>query len=273
MKTNFLISVLALAPAISLAAFDDEGTDYSNLVQRTFVWNEALEPIEQVNSILCFTKQFNAEEFSGLGPYIALADQSACFEQQQNGISGQSSGAANQTQLIKAVAEAERTDATSPLEVNVWLPEVAAGDGEQAIKFKAVIRSGVTDTDPFGDFTFNYDFFDNLTDSNPEGGGEVATISSLDDKIGFTLYESGSHGSGGTYKQCASIVMNADRSSGVALTGTQYGNNFGGGGKKFALAFDEDRVLVQSTRGSFDDLPYKSGDHDTDTRCLRSNEF
>ena len=273
MKINHFMPLLSLVSMASFAAFDDEGTDYSTAGQRTHVWNEALAPIELVNSILCFARQFNAEQFAGTGPYIALADESACFNEEETGDSGQSSGTANQTILSKAVTVSERASNTSPLEVSVWLPEINQGEGDQAMKFKATIRSGVNDTDPFGDFTFNFDFFDNFTNNNQVGEGEVQTISNLDGKTGFTLYEEGARGQGETYQQYASIVMDSDRSSGIGLTGTGYSGNFGGGGRKFALAFDENRVLVQKTRGSFDDLPYKSGDFTTNTKCLSRTDF
>ncbi|MET4693473.1 hypothetical protein [Endozoicomonas lisbonensis] len=275
--TNLLLPLFSLVPAASFAAFDDAGTDYSNAEQRTHVWNEALEPIELVNSILCFTKQFNGEQFANQGAYIALADESACFEQEQTGSGGQSSGASKQTKLMKAVAKVDRSDDTSPLEVGVWLPEMGKGeDGEQAIKFKATIREGVSEANPFGDFTFNFDFYDNFTENNGTGGGEVKTISGLDNKIGFTLYEQSTRqGQGGSesYKQCASVVMDADRTSGIALTGTEYSNNSDSGGRKFALAFDETRVLVQKNSGDFEDLPYKSGDFETNTKCLSRTDF
>ncbi|PCD86926.1 hypothetical protein [Vibrio mediterranei] len=275
MKTTKLIPLaLALAPVTIQAAYNDAGTDYTLAEQRTHVWNEALEPIELVNSILCFTAQFNSVEFANQGPYLVLADESVCFDEDKSGDSGQSSGASNQTQLMKAVSTVVRESDSDPLLVSVWLPDMGQSDeGEQAIKFKAEIRNGSTDANPFGDFTFNFDFFDNFDQNNQSGGGEVKTISDLDGQIGFTLYEQGSHGGNESYKQCASVVMSEDKTTGVALTGMEYSGQYGSGGQTFALAFNENRVLVQSTNGSFDDLPYKSGDFATGTQCLSRTEF
>ncbi len=155
MKTTKLIPlVLALAPFTIQAAYNDAGTDYTLAEQRTHVWNEALEPIELVNSILCFTAQFNSVEFANQGPYLVLADESVCFDEEKSGDSGQSSGASNQTQLMKAVSTVVRESDSDPLRVSVWLPDMGQSDeGEQAIKFKAEIRNGATDANPFGDFT------------------------------------------------------------------------------------------------------------------------
>ncbi|MGR5285704.1 hypothetical protein ACP3V5_10320 [Vibrio maritimus] len=275
MKTiNLIPLVIALLPLSIYAAYNDAESDYTLAEQRTHVWNEALEPIELVNSILCFTAQFNSVEFANQGPYLVLADESVCFDEDKSGEGGQSSGANNQTQLMKAVSTVERDSETEPLVVSVWLPDMGQDEqGEQAIKFKATIRDGATDTNPFGDFTFNFDFFDNFEQNNQSGGGEVKTISGLEGQIGFTLYEQGSHGGNESYKQCASVVMSEDRSAGVALTGMEYSGADGSGGQTFALAFDDSRVLIQSTNGDFDDLPYKSGDHTTGTQCLSRTEF
>ncbi|MGF1747812.1 hypothetical protein [Vibrio cionasavignyae] len=275
MKTNNVILILLMLSPFGLyGAYDDTDTEYTLAEQRTHVWNEALEPIELVNSILCFTAQFNSVEFANQGAYLVLADESLCFDEEKSGATGQSSGGGNQTKLMKAVSTVERISDDVPLDVSVWLPDMGKSDeGEQAIKFKAQIRDGATEANPFGDFTFNFDFFDNFAQNNQSGGGEVKTISGLEGKIGFTLYEQGNHGGNESYKQCASVVMSDDRTHGVALTGREYSGSNGSGGQSFALAFNENRVLVQSTNGGFDDLPYKSGDHVTATQCLSRTEL
>ena len=68
MKTTNLIPILFMVSPLCLyGAYDDTETDYTLAEQRTHVWNEALEPIELVNSILCFTAQFNSVEFANQG--------------------------------------------------------------------------------------------------------------------------------------------------------------------------------------------------------------
>ncbi|MDD1794068.1 hypothetical protein LRP50_13075 [Enterovibrio sp. ZSDZ42] len=247
---------------ISMAAFNDTGTEYSNATTKSYVWNEALEPIELVNSILCFTAQFNMTEFANSGPYLVLADEGACFDDSEDGSTGQSSGASNTPSYLKAVANVTRESDSSPLIANVWIPEMGTGSDEQAIRFKAVITEGASDSDPFGQFTFNFDFFDNFSDLTALGGGEVLTVDSVEGSIGFTLYESSQHGAS-TYTQSASVVMSSDRSDGIALTSSDNGG-------AYALSFSSSNVLLQNA-SDFSSLPYKSGDN-TGT-CLSRTAF
>ncbi|USD42859.1 hypothetical protein J4N42_19795 [Vibrio sp. SCSIO 43135] len=268
MKMNKLtLAISLLFPVTGYAAFNDAGTDYSNAEVRSHVWNEALEPIELVNSILCFTAQFNSVEFANAGPYAVLADEAACFDDEDDGSSGQSSGASNAVSYMKAISNVTRADDSSPLIVNVWLPEMEAGDDDQAIKFKAEISEGASDSNPFGSFTFNFDFYDSFSAGNQAGGGEVITVDTVDGSIGFTLYESSTRGSE-TYEQSASVVMASDRSSGIALTGFDQGSN---GQQSFALAFNTTHVLMQSVNGGFSSLPYKNGVNSG--TCLSRTEF
>ncbi len=264
MKLNKVIAAVSVLTSVGIAqaAFNDAGTDYTNAPQKRYVWNEALQPIELVNSILCFTAQFNTTEFANQGPYLVLADEGACFDDTDDGSTGQSAGAANTVSYVTAVADVTRESTSSPLIVNVWLPEMGGGDGEQAIKFKAVISEGASDTNPFGQFQFNFEFFDNFDNLTPRGGGEVITLDSVPGSIGFTLYESSSNGSN-SYTQSASVVMDADRSNGIALTSSDESG-------AYALAFNADNVLVQNA-SSFGSLPYKSGNNSG--TCLSRTQF
>jgi len=268
MKQNKLfLALVALLPYYAGAAYNDPGTDYSNAEVNSHVWNEALSPIELVNSILCFTAQFNGVEFVNQGPYSVLADESACFDDQEDGSTGQSSGASNTPSYMKAISNVTRQDDTSPLLVNVWLPDMGEDGQSQAIKFKAEISQGASESNPFGSFTFNFDFFDSFSAGNQLGGGEVITVDTVPGSIGFTLYESSSQGSD-TYQQSASVVMSSDRSNGVALTGV---NHSGNGQTSYALAFNSSNVLIQSVNGGFSSLPYKSGNNSG--QCLSRTSF
>jgi len=249
----FTPSVLAAAIALSSSAYgdyDDAGTDYTEAPQRSHLWNEALSPVELVNSILCFTAQMRAEEFVNAGAYSVLADESLCFtEDSEDG--SQSSGASNTPSYSTAIINAVQEDDDSPLTVSVWLPSMQVGDGDGAIKFKATITEGADDENPFGQFTFNYAFFSDIADTEAIGGGEVKTIDE-EGKIGFTLYEEDPR-----YSQTASVVMNEDRSEGIALTSNSHQEH----SAAFALAFNEDNVLLQKGQ-SYDTLGYVNNDQD-----------
>jgi hypothetical protein len=256
----FKPSILALsiaglaATSTAFAIFSDEETDYTKAKQRFHLWNEALQPVEMVNSILCFTNQMHAEKFINDGPYMVLADENACFEE-NGGEDSQSSGSSNQPAYTRAIITSERENDTSPLVVNVWLPEMTGGDdegGEQAIKFKAVISGGASDGDPFGQFTFNYGFYEDISSDNALGGGEVKTIN-VDNKIGFTLFQDE-----GDFSQSASVVMNSDRSEGIALTSQNHEED---SPAAFALAFNDNNMLLQKGQ-TYDALGFNNDDQD-----------
>ena len=141
-----------------------------------------------------------------------------------------------------------------------------SGQDKQAIKFKAVIYEGANDTNPFGRFTFNYDFFTDLNGGQPLGGGEVKTLNDINGSIGFTFYESSSHG-GMTSTQSASVVMSDDRKQGIALTSSEYGSN---NATAYGLAFNSSNVLMQSA-SSYNSLPYHNDDNSG--TCLSRTRF
>lgn len=252
----------------------DSGSDYTNDSQRYHVWNESLKPIELVNSILCFTSQFKANDFVNAGPYLALADEKACFKDEgSSDASAQSAGAANVPTYMKVIVNATRgTNVTDPIIVKVWMPEMGGGeDGTQAIKFKAVISKGASATNPFGSFTFNYAMFDSFTANNSFGGGEIKTVD-IPNKIGFTLYENETDGDYTSSKN-ASVVMSTDRSTGIALTSNYQSGNGQEHGNAFGLAFNANNVLLQ-TADTYTNLPFMPNDDNSGTEsCLSRTTF
>lgn len=245
-------------------AFDDPTSQYSTDSQDFHIWNQALEPIELVNSILCFTNQMKATEFVNSGPYKALVDDSACFDNEDSN-TGQSTAASNTPTYMEVTVDAVRDSDSAPLVVSVWIPALETGEDEQSIKFKAVVSEGASEDDPFGQFTFNYDFYNNITSSTPVGGGEVKTINSAVGKIGFTLYESSTR-DGFEHSQSASVVMTDNRAEGIALTASSFGTS----GQAYGLAFDENHVLIQ-TADRYSDLGFQNGDNSGS--CLSRTDF
>ena len=91
------------------------------------------------------------------------------------------------------------------------------GDEQQSIKFKSHISKGASKENPFGSFTFNYNFYENIESTEALGGGEIKTID-IPGKIGFTFYEKESENENRTSEKGASVVMSGDRSTGIAFT-------------------------------------------------------
>ena len=260
---------------------DDPTSDYSKAKQHVHTWVEALEPVEMVNSILCFAGKLKANEFVNAGPYLALVDESQCFEEEggetQLGDNGQVQSRDSGKRFINAVVDASRTGDSEPLIVEAWIKDVA-GDGPEgpmSVKMRAVITEGASETNPYGQFSFTWQMVDNLSNtSNTFGSGEIQTVNALDGYIGFTLYEENGFETESfsfTREQQASVVMRSDLSDGVALTGYSEQNPFYEGGSSYGLAFNDSRVLIQQA-DSFEDLPYRAGEVSAGS-CLNRTAF
>lgn len=264
---------IATSSASSFAAFNNAGTDFSLSPQNYHVWNESLKPVDLVNSILCFTGQLKASEFINKGPYLALANEGACFkEDNSNSESAQSSGANNTPSYTKIIVNATRASVNDPLIVKVWIPSMGGGDEQQTIKFKSSITKGASAENPFGSFTFNYNFFESVTSNIPLGGGEIKTIE-IPGKIGFTFYEKESEGQGRTSEKGASVVMSSDRSTGVAFTFNHQEDGQHEQGDYYGLAFNANNVLTQKAE-KYNLLPFNSNNANTGTEaCLSRTDF
>lgn len=240
---------MTIAASSTNAQFNLPLTDYSLADQEMHVWSEAMQPIDLVNSILCFTKQMRADNFINAGPYAVLADEAMCFDEDG------SQGSSNTPTYLRVIVTSVQPTPSSPLTVSAWIPGMGVGDDEEAIKFKAIIYEGATEENPYGNFTFNYEFFDSIDDLSSTGGGEIQTINNIGGKIGFTIYDSSVHDSNNT-SQSASVIMNADRTEGNALTASSWGVS----GQAYALSFNETHVLQQSA-ADYSSLPYKIGNN------------
>ena len=269
---TILSTVIALTTSYSFADFDDNETDYSNAPQNYHVWNEALKPVDLVNNILCFTGQLKAAEFINKGPYLALADESACFNEDSSGSeSAQSAGAANVPTYTKIIVNATRETVNDPLIVKVWIPAMGEGEDQQTIKFKSYISKGASAENPFGSFTFNYNFYSSVESTEALGGGEIKTIE-IPGKIGFTFYENESEDEGRTSEKGASVVMNADRTEGIAYTFNHQQQGIEERGDYYGLSFNADNVLTQKAE-TYEDLPFNSPNGNGTEACLSRTDF
>ncbi|HTF94893.1 MAG TPA: hypothetical protein VL995_02070 [Cellvibrio sp.] len=271
-RTTLFVS-LTLMTSNSFADFNDEGTDYSSAPQNYHVWNEALKPVDLVNSILCFTSQLKAEEFINKGPYLALADESACFEQEGDSSgAAQSAGASNVPTYTKIIVSSTRESANDPLIVKVWIPGMGQGEEQEAIKFKSSISKGASAENPFGSFTFNYNFYASIESNEALGGGEIKTIE-IPGKIGFTFYEREAQEEGYLFEKGASVVMSSDRTEGIAYTFNHQQHDNENRGDYYGLSFNASNVLTQ-TAETYELLPFNSNDSNTGSEaCLSRTEF
>ncbi|RYE55640.1 MAG: hypothetical protein EOP48_09785, partial [Sphingobacteriales bacterium] len=269
---TILSTVIALTSLSSFADFDDAETDYSDAPQNYHVWNEALKPVDLVNNILCFTSQLKAAEFINKGPYLALADEGACFNDEGSGSeSAQSAGASNTPSYTKIIVNATRASVNDPLIVKVWIPSMGDPEEQQTIKFKSSIMKGASAENPFGSFTFNYNFYSSVESTEALGGGEIKTIE-IPGKIGFTFYEKEAEDENRTSEKGASVVMSSDRSEGIAFTFNHQQEGTDEHGDYYGLSFNASNVLTQKA-DTYDLLPFNSPAGPGTEACLSRTEF
>lgn len=280
--------------AFTASAFNDGGTDYDNAEQHFHIWHPALDPIESVNSILCFVEQLNASDMVNEGAYLALVDNGKCVQGNESGGSStgdQSSGSDNAPEYVEAIVNVTRADDESDMIVNFWLPEMeTGGNGDMgAIKAKAVVSESPSDTKPFGEFHLSFGMYTDVTSTTTTGGGELATVTNSGGEAGFTLYESNEAREMeipevGTVLissvRRASVFSSADETTGSAVTqeilsftnseGVELnppGDDFDG--TAYGLAFDQTNVLVRMG-GDFSDF---STETDTEDACLARDDY
>ncbi len=282
---------------MSARAFSDANTDYTLDEQHAHIWHPALEPIETVNSILCFIDQLGADSMLGQGPYAALIDDGKCEEGSSGGSSSsgnQSSGAGRAPEFVEVVAESNRASNSDPMIISLWIPEMEMGDDDASMLIKAriAVSQSPSETLPFGEFSMSFGFFPEGSTTST-GGGQLSTISNDNNQFGFEFYESNSQsmdfgdmpgGPSGEvniqFSQKAAVLTNAAQTDGVAVTQSSFsiegidGNPFGESddgpsNNAFALSFDSEDVKVRTG----DDYSALLADTGSDDVCLSRNEY
>lgn len=266
-------------------AFSDSGTDYDEAEQHIHTWLEALQPVELVNTILCFTGQMNAEQMVGEDPYTVLIDMGECEDEGDSADSstqtaGQSSSASGAEQSYVEAVIRSQVNSSNQVEVHAWVPEMQFGGSEEdtmLLKMKGVVTEGASEENPFGQFTLNWEIKNPADpDGDAVGYGEIATVETLNGFIGFTLYDYMEDEFGEMLGR-ASVVMREDLSDGVALTATEFETDMMGpmemdGERAYAVSFNEDNILIQEAE-SIAELPYKNGGSNSSGTCLAKDSF
>jgi len=229
-------------------AYDSASTNYSKDEQHFHMWHPALEPIENVNNILCFIGQLKPGEFVNAGNYVALVDKNKCEKGSGDSSSqgNQSSSSSSSTpNYVKVLADSTRTSSTEPMEVKFWIPEMGDDGHAQSIKAKITVKEAPTDAKPLGDFRMAFQMEDPDHGYTTIGGGDLYTQTS-GALTGFQFYEHAGMG-GFNHTTSASLLGAANGTSGTALTYlNESGSGMGGSFSKegtFGLAFDTTHVL------------------------------
>ena len=138
--------------AVNYAAFNDAGTDYSNTVAETWIdGGDWQEPINMADDLACVMAASNAGNHPN-EQYTAMIQDSTCFGTNTN---------AGQINWASAVIDSSRVDINSDHLVKAYYT-VKEGTNTNTIVADVVAKSAPSTTNPWGEWSMNFDF-KNLT--------------------------------------------------------------------------------------------------------------
>lgn len=242
-KQTLMAAAVTLAATPVLAAYSDAGTDYSKAQTQTWTWTPGLDPLNTANQILCFINNLRADAMVNKGQYSALVDMNACQ-------AGQSDGSSKGPDNMFAIVNSTRADNSSPEEVDVWVPQMAQGNGSTGqIHAHAEVTQSPSSSNPSGQFTMTYQMYDvtNLS-GNPIEEGQLKSLPNSNGQIDLSFFASSStHGN-----MAVSVVKDPNGASGAAITqGVDYQTN---NSVTFKMAWDDSTapglVNIQAPTGN-----------------------
>ncbi|MDB9894468.1 hypothetical protein OAC77_01755 [Reinekea forsetii] len=275
-------STRALISDAALAAFADE-SDYNTERQNIFVYLDASEPIDFIDSLLCFTGQTEPLAMNGEGNYVAWSD-AGCFEERSGG--GQEQGAAEPApSYIPVIVHSSQATDDSPLIINGWVPKFPEQGGDFAVKMLGEVTETPTEETPFGIFKLAFGLLPTMAspESDKFGMGEVISSRTEDNSSSFTLYQEQSDetqdGSGNSIAvSCitqASVNYNQETEIGRARTSNLCVNTASDEvipsmSRAFALAANADYIHMRTT-DTLDELTNPTAQTVTVNQCLDRN--
>ena len=259
------------------------GTDYANDQARFWIRDDAMEPLDTVNMILCSINQTGYANPTVLnqGPYLALV---SC---EDRGDTGGGNRGQNGTEYDRFIVDSSRASADSPHIVKFWIEQV--DDGQPSIIYGLItITESPTDSNPNGAFSL---YFKGLsaseapTSTNYLFQGYLKTVERNDGQIEFAFFNQQGDVDGtlspgdDAFRQRARLVGNTSGTEGRAYSESRYAYNNGGGtvagGDEYHLQFNEDylarKVVGTSTttqvfdRDDFTTYVYRYGLYDANT--------
>lgn len=169
---HFLTLCLWLASQADVNAAPPTSGAYVDDPVNTYVQDEALEPIEHVNMILCVIGSFRAEQKVGAGNYNALVDLAKCEGKGDTGNST-SAGATAKTEYVKTVVNSTRASNTAPLVAKAWLNTIEGADAA-TIYTHTNVSKGASATAPNGNMTLNFAGYLNALPTNSVFRGQLS---------------------------------------------------------------------------------------------------
>lgn len=177
-------------------AYDSADTQYETDQVNTYVWDESMESLEIINEIMCYIDQTGYKEMVNQDPYIALINGDECRKSGNDSSQNDQSSGSNATSYETWTVSSTRASSTAPQVVNIWFSEVdeRTGEPDGYMRVQTIVTEGVSDDMPFGEFTLNFEFYDDGDDTS-NGGGVLKTTTppdgSPDGSVAFLFYENG----------------------------------------------------------------------------------
>ncbi len=263
-----------------LLASDDSGTnnknrfkannDFENDEKRVHVWDEAMQPLQMVNEILCYVSQTGADQIVN-ETYTALVDTERCRTEESDEDTGQSSGNTESFQLWTIESSRESNDA--PQTVRIWVPAEGSDENgdpmdQQRILVEVTIDSEGDESNPYGQFIMNWKGVVDMNGNDMQTmHGTIQASVDSDGRPNILFFdEGGSEEMGFTFSEATNILMDsAESQSGIAKTAFEHSEPNGTFGAQFSVAYDQEYYL----RGKDTDL---NGEAD-EQMCFARNEF
>ncbi len=216
-------------------------SDFATDPARVRVWDEAVEPLEIINSILKSIGQTCAPKLVNQGPYIALVEMED--DSGDSGGTGQSAGSES-VEYESWTVDSTRASNNSPAHVQVWIAgEEEYGPG-QVIQSTIYAHSKITAEpgadDPFGQFALDFAMVNDDTGKIFQRG-TLATAETASGLAGFTFQSDAPVQFGGDTQ--INVLTTPDRSTGRARIRTTDWNT--GDAFQYLVAFNEDYFARQ----------------------------
>ena len=150
-------SISGLMRAAILAAVPTSGA-YITDVPELYVYDESMEVLDEINSIMCMIGQTRYPDMVNLGDYIAMIDTGPCDRREDHSSDSSNQSSSETESFEKWTVNSSRASNSSPHVVNAWI-ELTDDDFADEIHAQMVVTEAASATNPFGLFTINFSEF------------------------------------------------------------------------------------------------------------------
>ncbi|MBA4366746.1 MAG: hypothetical protein C0403_03820 [Desulfobacterium sp.] len=234
-------------------AYNDAGTDYSNLPKQTWV-EDGTDALTMVNDILSIMDQTNYPDYVNYGPYKALVKPIEETGQSQGGATSTSTETVEYQEMT---LEVTRASETAPMYVNIWLQEPKGpGDMPMLIRGRFIVTREAGDGYPYGELEAH--FKGNKLEADGSVGSETFQMAisigvDADGKVAIEYVEDMAEGEMFEERRRARVLASSDLSEGNAYIYNYRKENFGKGlneqEETSLVAFDENYFKIQVVGG------------------------